>query len=434
MLDDFFGQLLPLRLDVIEQGDLEHPQSAPIPIHFIARVVDGLIKADFSVDDSGPHLSRLFSNESMVHWSLRTRDADPLPIWIENVESHLGHIIGKSDFFHGSLIFDLASVNPKAEMAYCSFTVSGLPRFYHPLTFSETGPFSRSEYGRDVRKEIRPPPNFQIGEYAFGYVLEDNTERPSCYRVFFHRIDATGMKAEEAERLIKIWEGLFGFVSGIYRHAEVVIGRDSEGTPVYGSWGNISDQPAIDTHNWMSTNRAFNFYEFAQLFVKHFLEEGNTDLLQWFTSASNILNYSNSASVVVSYAIMERLTKDATGKSRVSTDEIEGMLQELGITSSIKDSNPLACWDYPRDEWETGEEASANELGIFGLKAWRDKFSGHWDTGIQSVEIRCQLWYAMLALTYLELCILHRVGYKASFFPRVSYYPQAIPVPWAQAD
>ena len=59
MLDDFFGQLLPLRLGVIEQGHLEHPQSAPIQIHFIARVVDGLIKADFSVDDSGPHLSRL---------------------------------------------------------------------------------------------------------------------------------------------------------------------------------------------------------------------------------------------------------------------------------------------------------------------------------------------------------------------------------------
>ena len=72
MLDDFFGQLLPLRLGVIEQGHLEHPQSAPIQIHFIARVVAGLIKADFSVDDSDPHLSRLFSNESMVQWSLQT--------------------------------------------------------------------------------------------------------------------------------------------------------------------------------------------------------------------------------------------------------------------------------------------------------------------------------------------------------------------------
>ena len=86
------------------------------------------------------------------------------------------------------------------------------------------------------------------------------------------------------------------------------------------------------------------------------------------------------------------------------------------------------------DEGETGEEASADELGIFGLKAWRDKFSGHWDTSIQSVELRCQLWYAILALTYLELCVLHRVGYKGTFFPRVAYYPQAIPVPWAQAD
>ena len=36
MLDDFFGQLLPLRLGVIEQGHLEHPQSAPIQIQFIA--------------------------------------------------------------------------------------------------------------------------------------------------------------------------------------------------------------------------------------------------------------------------------------------------------------------------------------------------------------------------------------------------------------
>ena len=243
------------------------------------------------------------------------------------------------------------------------------------------------------------------------------------------------MKVEEAERLIEIWEGLFGFVSGDYRYGEVVIGRDSEYTPVYGSWRNANYQLPLDTtYNWMPTNRPFGFFEFAQSFVKHFLEEGKTDLLEWFTSASNILKHSDSASVVVSYAILERLTKDATGKSRVSTDEIKGMLQELGITNSIKDSNPLACWDYPREEGEIGEEASANELGIFGLKAWRDKFSGHWDTGIQSVEIRCQLWYAMLALTYLELCILHRVGYEGSFFPRVSYYPQAIPVPWAHAD
>ena len=125
MLDDFFGQLLPLRLGVIEQGHLEHPQSAPIPIHFIARVVDGLIKADFSVDDSGPHESKPFPTEYLEQWSLRTRDADPLPILIETAQSHIGSIIGKSDFFHGSLIFDLASVNPKAEMTYCSFTVSG---------------------------------------------------------------------------------------------------------------------------------------------------------------------------------------------------------------------------------------------------------------------------------------------------------------------
>ena len=60
------------------------------------------------------------------------RGRGPAPYLIENVESHIGHIIGKSDFSHGSLIFDLASVNPKAEMAYCSFTVSGLPRFLLP--------------------------------------------------------------------------------------------------------------------------------------------------------------------------------------------------------------------------------------------------------------------------------------------------------------
>ena len=80
MLDDFFGQLLPFRLGVIKQGHLEHPQSAPIPIHFMARVVDGWIKADFSVDDSGPNVSKHFANASMVQWSLRTGDADPLPI------------------------------------------------------------------------------------------------------------------------------------------------------------------------------------------------------------------------------------------------------------------------------------------------------------------------------------------------------------------
>ena len=211
MLDDFFGRLLPFRLGVIEQGHLEHPQSATIPIHFMTRVVDGCLKADFSVDDSGPHVPWLFSNESMGQWSLRTGDSDPFPILIETVESYMGHIIGKPDFFHGSLIFDLASVNPKADMAYCSFTVSGLPRFYHPLTFSETGAFLRSEWDRDVREESRPPPHFQIGEYAFEYVLEDTTDHPSRYRVSFHRMDATRMKVEEAERVIEIWEGLFGF-------------------------------------------------------------------------------------------------------------------------------------------------------------------------------------------------------------------------------
>ena len=154
--------------------------------------------------------------------------------------------------------------------------------------------------------------------------------------------------------------------------------------------------------------------------------------MKWFTSASNILKHSDSASVVVSYAILERLTKDATGKSRVSTDEMVGMLQDLGITSSIKDSNPAACWDYPRDEEEAGEEASADELGSLGLKSWRDKFSSHWDSGIQPVELQCQLWYAMLALTYLELCILHRVGYEGDFVLRLSSREKA--VPWAQAD
>ena len=434
MLDDFFGRLLPFRLGVIQQGHLEHEQITPVSIHFLARVVDGMIRADFSVDDSAPHISRLFSNWSMRQWYLRTGDANPLTIFIESSESELGSLIGKSDFTHGSLIFDLASVNPNAKMASCSFTVSGLPHFYHPLTFSETGAFRRSEWGRDVREENRPPPNFQIGKYAFVYVLEETTERPSSYRVSFRRIDGNNMGVEEAERLIEIWEGLFGFVSGDYRHAEVVIGRDSDYTPVYGSWGNVGDHLPLDTHNWMWTIRPFDFFEFAQLFVKHFLEQGNIDLLQWFTSASNIMIHSDSASVVVSYATLERLTKDSLGKSRVSAGEIKRMLQGLGITSSIKDSNPLACWDYPRDEGETGDEASADNLGIFGLKAWRDKFSGHWDTGIQSVDIRCQLWYAMLALTYLELCILHRVGYEGTFFPRVSYSPRVLPVPWAQAD
>ena len=434
MLDEFFGGLLPFRLGVIEQGHLEQQQSPPILIHFMARVADGLVKADFSVDDSGPHDYRLLTNAAMSQWSLRIRDANPLPILIENVESHLGSIIGKADSHHGSLIFDLMTVNPNAEIASCSFIVSGLPRFYHPLKFSETGPFRRFEYGRDAREESRPPPNFQIGEHTFEYVLEDATERSSCYRVFFQRIDGANMDVGEAERLIQIWAGLFAFVSGDYRYAEMVIGRDSKYAPVYGSWRNVSDHPPLDIDNWMRNSRAFDFYEFAKLFVKHFLEEGNTDLLHWFTSASNILKHSDGASVVIAYAVLERLTKNALGKSRVSTDEIKGMLQELGITNSIKNSNPLACWDYPRDEGETDEDASADDLGIFGLKAWRDKLSGHWDTGIQSVEIRCQFWYAMLALTYLELYILHRVGYQGTFSPRVSYHPQVIPVPWAQTD
>ena len=431
MLDDFFGQLLPFRLGIIEQGRLESPNSTPIPIHFMASVIDGWIKADFSVDHTGRHVSKVFPDESMGQWSLRTGDADPLPILIQTVQSSISE---RSDSSHGSIILDVASVNPDAEMAYCSFTVSGLPHFYLPRTFSETGTFRRAEYGRDKEEEFRPGPNFQAGGYRFDYVLEAATERPSCYRVSFDRVDMTSMRVAEAENVIKIWEGMLGFVSGVYRGADIVLGRDRRWMPVYGSWRNTSYQLPLDTQNWMSNIRALDFLEFAQMFVAYFLEEGDIDLLEWFAAASTILNYSDSSSVVTSYAVLERLTKNVLGKNRVTEPDIENMLRELCINSSIKDSNPRGCWDYPRDQGDTSKSLPADELGIRGLKAWRDKFSGHWDTSIQLVDRRCQLWYALLALTYLELWILYRIGYKGTFFPRVSYYAEAIPVPWAMKD
>ena len=90
---------------------------------------------------------------------------------------------------------------------------------------------------------------------------------------------------------------------------------------------------------------------------------------------------------------------------------------KIGLVVSVKPSHP-----YLEDE-----RAPLFDLHYLRISPWL------WFS-IQSVELRCQLWYAILALTYLELCVLHRVGYKGTFFPRVAYYPQAIPVPWAQAD
>ena len=321
MLDDFFGRLLPFRLGVIEQGRVEHPEFEPIPIHFMAKVVDGLVKADFSVDDSATHVRWLFPDDSTGQLSLRIGDADPFPIGIEDLQSYI-------PTSHGSLIFELASVNPNAEMAHCSFTVSGLPHFYHPLTFSETGPFSRSERGRDRKQEDRPAPHFQSGEYEFQYVLEETTEHPSCYRVSFHRIDSASMNIGEAERLIEIWAGLLGFVSGVYRHPSIVIGWDNRHTPVYGSWRNASDPLPLNPHNWTwSIRPPFDFYEFAPMFVKSFLEEENTDLLEWFLTSSTLLEYSDSASVVSSFAILERLTKDKMARNQVGAEDITNMLQ-----------------------------------------------------------------------------------------------------------
>ena len=440
LVDDFFGRLLPFKLGNIETGFIEFPDAEPEPVHFQCEVVDGRVEGKFSIDkfDIINHRMPLVGRSITGHSFLRVKDVK-IPISVRTAPNPTFNSGLPTLVSNGAMRLNLDCVQLDDEVVECSFVVSGLPRFHCPDGLRETGELESWEYdylAADQPDRIRPLPSFECCGYRFTYILQDETEKPSQYRVSFRRSDEASMSVNDLEDMLSVWRRLFSFCSGVVRGPGIVLGLNRANIPVYGSWRKYSQQ-SRQSHNWLPDGSTFDFRDFGRIFIERFLKdqgrndrERENEILDRYTRASSIIESDIPYSLLSSYSIFERLVKDKTGKVSASVSGVVDFLEGLGVTDEMS-SNPLSAWNVPRlrgKEFDNG--TMNNRFGVRGMKTYRDKFIAHFDD-VQGVDFKSLVWYAQLALLYVELYILHEIGYEGEYCSRVGFWGgYSETVPW----
>ena len=335
----------------------------------------------------------------------------------------------------------------------------------------------------------------QSVEYWFSYELESTIDRHSSleatrvpdirnqYRFSFGRTDKQELELNEGHRIVNLWEYLLGFCSGAFRAFDIIIGYADTG-----GWCYVELPRAVATQSpckfsWFPQEWQLDFPAFACQFLMNFQQaydqrtEDNGVPTHFFDSALG-LHHGIGASIAVldgylrsavlelphdalnaAFAVLEAQVKQhfqLSDEQGLPSGIISRFLQAKGIPPSPRShafgSYANTAWQSPKGitglkdppegatSWSVLPEYKATkspdpsdeEYGITGLKNWRDKRASHFDAHAGGGTFFDVQNYSHLALEYLELVILQRLGYTGTYRSRTGMFHEAVKsVPWA---
>ena len=314
-----------------------------------------------------------------------------------------------------------------------------------------------------------------------GHIIVEKNQ----YRFSFGRTDKRELERNEARRIVDLWEYLLGFCSGTFRTFDIIIGYSDTGGWCYAELPRPLARQFTCKFSWFPQGWPVDFPAFACQFLSHFQHEydqrskDNSVPAHFYDPALPfpqglgapipILDgYLRAAALELphdalnaSFATIEAAVKQhlkLSDRARLSDGKIAGFLRDRCIPPverhSAFGSFQNGAWRSPEEiiglkdppegatSWqdlpeykkrETRESANPDDerYGIVNIKAWRDKRASHFDAHAGGGSFYDIQNYSQMALEYLELIILQRMGYTGMYRSRTGMFAEAVKqVPW----
>ena len=333
-------------------------------------------------------------------------------------------------------------------------------------------------------------------EYWFSYEQESSFDRGSYlgtdrttgsryqYRFSFGRTDKRELDANEAHRILDLWEYLLGFCSGSFRGVDITIGYGAHGAWAYAELPRRFTGQLPYRTSWFPREWPFDFPAFACQFLTHFQNDYDLRskldgvpthffdpglrIRHGFGAAIPILEgYLRAAPLEIphdalnaAFATLESEVKmhlNLPDQARVPSGAAAQFLRDHGVPPGQRNrgfgSHENSAWQSSRaiaglkespqgaTSWtleadykpDRDADPADEEYGVNAIKSWRDKRASHFDAHAGGGTFYDIQNYAQLTLEYLELLVLNKIGYRGLYRSRTGMFHQAVrQVPWAE--
>jgi len=268
--------------------------------------------------------------------------------------------------------------------------------------------------------------------------------RGTAIAVFTHvadleRVDGAKFTSQDAKRVLYGWQVALSFATGRWVAPALPVGLDADGKRVWEEWGSWRCSRYHGYFRWWDTIRSQDLGEFCRAFFEHWLDPRCHDALR-YTAHHSICASSDQATleakVMLAQAGFEYLAwvtnvleggRSAGKYKALSTDEkLSEMLDDAGISKTIPAEFGALSALAPIDK-QSGPKA---------ITWLRNRLVHPKDAGepyrVESALAQC--W--MLSVEYLDLLLLHRLGYRGQYLPRRSdtWAHASVAVPWASGE
>lgn len=252
------------------------------------------------------------------------------------------------------------------------------------------------------------------------------------------RTDGTAFDAETAKTMLTGWQIALSFALSRWVAPVAPVGYDAAGTQVWEQWGPWRCDTLTGYESWCSANRTEDLSDLVIRFVAAFLdpeEGGVVRHLAMHAVAAQHAGTTTEAKVMLAQAGLEylawvdRVLNGHMSKRKFREAPAERHLRDLLTTASVPTEAP------PELEALRGfaqVEGCDTPTAVVRL---RNKLV-HPKDAREPYRIEGLLWQASrLTTEWLELCLLHRIGYEGGYsrrYPPGRSAAASEPVPWTQ--
>lgn len=252
------------------------------------------------------------------------------------------------------------------------------------------------------------------------------------------RADGTEFTAEEAAEVLYGWQTGLSFAVGRWVPPAFPVGHDAAGDIAWEAWAPWRCDPAESRLSWWDSQNGSGLKEFLRGFLDHWCDPARQPVVRYVAHHAIAANHSGTtleARIMLAQAAIEYfswVTHVLAGRQTRSQHDKLGaggrlrqLLKEAGIPSSV----PVELDAIGRFAAEQGCRDVAEALPKIRNLLVHPKDAAE---PYQIKFLLSQAW--CLSLQYVELLLLHHIGYAGGYTPRFPPHRFAhdrIPVPWA---
>lgn len=265
-----------------------------------------------------------------------------------------------------------------------------------------------------------------VDEFVVSYVSE------------LRRSDGLGFSSAEAVAAMEAFDHAMSFVLGRWVAPAFPVGYGADGHRCWEQWTAWRCDRLHGYESWAPKFKADDIRDFVQRFVEHYLEPDDHPVVRHVARhvlAANTTRSTLEARLMIAQAALEYLGwVDLVLGGRLSKTEYKALsaaarLRLLLQAASIPASVPDGLDSLTKSPTDPGEEDGP------GRTAWVRNRVVHPKDADEPYRIDDLVWHAsVLTIEYVELLLLHRIGYGGHYARR---YPpgrnagEHHPVPWA---